>query len=131
MWGRFFIVISVLSLSACAGGGGYTRAKVVTPQVFDCGAPGLASIRVWSPSEATMNFMGKKFEMKRSNQGPVPLYKGDGAEYANHAVFGRIKLGSTVYDCDVRPRDFDPQAEPIAVPEVEQRVPRLDVAPYM
>ncbi len=104
----------------------------VTPQVLDCGPAGLAAVKLLSPTDADMSFMGKRYALKRSASSKVAYYKGDGLEFQSRGAFGVIRVKGATYQCDMRPRDLEPEpAAPSIVPEVEQRVPRLDVTPYL
>lgn len=116
MQGRFFFMAGFLCLAACGGGGGYTRSPVITPQVLDCGAAGLASVKVWSPAEADMTFRGRTYNLSRDDQKSGAYYKGQGMEYANRGVYGVIKVNGQTHQCDVRPRDLEPDAPEVSYP---------------
>lgn len=132
MKARFPLFLSLLCLAGCAGGGGgYTRSPVITPQELDCGPAGLAAVKVWSPAEADLTFHGRTYNLKRDDQTKGAYYKNGTVEYANRGAFGLIRTGGQTYHCDFRPRDLEPEVPVTIVPEVEQRVPRLDVTPYM
>lgn len=130
MKARFCILLSALCLTACASGGGVKRMPV-TPQVLDCGPVGLASVKLLSPTNAEMHFMGKRFDLKRSAGAKRAYYKGGGLEFESQGAFGVIRSNGQSYQCDMRPRDLEPEPVPTIVPEIEQRVPRLDVTPYL
>ncbi len=130
MKGRFSILISVLCVAACSSGGGVKRMPV-TPQVLDCGPAGLASVRLVSPTDAEMSFGGKRYNLKRESGAKRAYYKGGGVEFESQGAFGVIRMGGKMHHCDMRPRDLEPEPIPTIVPEVEQRVPRLDVTPYL
>lgn len=132
MQGRFFFIMAILALGGCVTSGGYTRSPVITPQVLDCGAAGRAEVSVWSPAEADLRFMNRVYTLHRDDHTKGAYYKGDGIEYANKGVFGLIRTGGTTYQCDVRPRDLEPELPPPQiVPEQNRRVEPLDVTPYL
>lgn len=147
MRGRFFFLVGVLALSACAGGGNsrYSRPAVITPQILDCGPAGLANIRVWSPAEAQLSFRGRRHDLTRDPNSSGAYYRNKNIEYANRGVFAIIRQDKTNYRCDFRPRDLEPEppmpyndsapySAPYPAPQpspVDQPVPRLDVTPYL
>lgn len=130
MTSRFFLLCSVLCLAGCASTGPAKRMPV-TPQVLDCGPMGLASVKLLSPTHAEMSFGGKRYTLAREENAKRAYYKGGGVEFESQGAFGVIRQNKQAYHCDMRPRDLEPEVPATIVPEVDQRVPRLDVSPYL
>jgi hypothetical protein len=132
MYSRFFLILGVLCLAGCAGGSGYSRPSVITPQQLDCGPAGPASIRIWSPAEAQLTFRGRTSTLERDTAAKKPVYKTRGVAYASHGAFAMIHQDGQTVRCDFRPLDPEPEPEHPPMPaQPAPSVERLDVTPYL